>query len=237
MARKHDGAAVVHPTVDEAQVVAWLRGHPDMLIRHPELALALSPPSRFADAEGVVDMQVFMIERLQEELDRVKGAAEHLIHTSRSNMSTQNRTHQAVLALLTAETLGQLAQAVADDLPPLLDVDVAALAFEESAVALPVLAVAGIERIPAGMVARVMGGDDRDCALFEELPGDPLLFGDGAGLVTSSAVVRLSAGGQCPAGLLSLGSRHSRTFHPGQGTDLIAFLARVAETCIRRFVG
>lgn len=237
MVRKHEDATLSDIPLSDAQVAAYLRRNPDFLLRHTELVYALSPPSRWPDAGGVVDLQVFMIDRLKEEIDRIKGAAEHLIHTSRSNMSTQNRTHEAVLALLDAETLGDLAQVVAEDLPPMLDVDVACLCFEETSRPLPVLAVPGVLRLPEGCVERMMGGEDHDCALAEQMPGDPLVFGDGAGLVQSSALVRLAAGGDCPPGVLGLGSRHGRTFHSGQGTELITFLSRVAETCLRRFVG
>lgn len=237
MVRKRDDVALTDiKSLSDAQVAAYLRGHGDFLLRHPDLVLSLSPPSRWPDVDGVVDMQVFMIERLKEEVDRIKGAAEDLIHTSRFNLSTQNRTHEAVLTLMSADDLGALAQAVAEDLPPMLDVDVATLCFEETDRPLPALAVPGVLRIPPGSVERTMGGPDRDCALNEELPGDPLMFGDGAGLVASSALVRLSPGGICPDGLLALGSRHDRTFHAGQGTELITFLARVLDLCVRRFV-
>lgn len=238
MVRKRDDVALSDPKVpSDAQVAAYLRSHGDFLLRHPDLVLSLSPPSRWPDVDGVVDMQVFMIERLKEEVDRIKGAAEDLIHTSRFNLSTQNRTHEAVLTLMSADDLGALAQAVAEDLPPMLDVDVATLCFEETDRPLPALAVPGVLRIPPGSVERTMGGPDRDCALNEELPGDPLMFGDGAGLVASSALVRLSPGGICPDGLLALGSRHDRTFHAGQGTELITFLARVLDLCTKRFLG
>ncbi len=236
MARKRNDAALAEPLPSEGQVAGFLRVHPDFLIRHPELLMALSPPSRWAEAGAVVDMQVFMIDRLKDEVERVKGAAEHLIHTSRSNMSTQNRTHGAVVALLGAESIAALAEVVSDDLPALLDVDIATLCFEEGPLPLPELAVAGIVRIPPDHVCKLLGGNDRDCALAEEVPGDPLLFGDGHGLVLSSAEVRLHAGGRCPEGLLALGSRHGRTFHAGQGTELLSFLARVIESCLRRFM-
>lgn len=236
MSRKRDDAALAVPLPSEQQVAEFLRVHPDFLIRHPELLLVLSPPSRWTEADEVVDMQVFMIDRLREEVDRVKGAAEHLIHTSRSNMSTQNRTHQAVVALLGAENVAGLAEAVSDDLPALLDVDIATLCFEEADQPLPELAVPGVRRIPAGRVETLLGGIDRECALTEEMPGDPMLFGDGNGLVLSSAVVRLSAAGRCPEGVLALGSRHGRTFHAGQGTELLGFLAQVIESCTRRFL-
>lgn len=237
MAHKRDDAAHAEtPGPSEAQVAAYLRRHGDFLLRHPDLVMSLSPPSRWSEAGAVVDMQAFMIERLKEEVHRIKGAAEDLILTSRSNMSTQNRTHQAVLVLLEAEDLAELVQVIGDDLPPILDVDVATLCFEESERALPALAVPGIHRIAAGSVDVLMGGPDRHCALNEEMPGDPALFGGGAGLVASSALVRLAAGGDCPPGVLALGSRHGCTFHAGQGTELISFLARVIEIRMRRFV-
>jgi uncharacterized protein YigA (DUF484 family) len=236
MARKHDDAALSLVPPDERQVESYLRSHPDFLLRHPQLAAVLAPPSRWEEADGVLDLQVYQIERLREELDRVRGTAETLIHTSRSNMSIQTRTHRAVLAILGADSLAALAEAVGDDLPALLDVDIATLCFERPDQPLPGLVARGVVSLEPGLVGRMMGGADRDCALCEEMPGDPALFGDGAGLVMSSAVVRLAPGAPCPPGALALGSRHGRTFHAGQATELITFLARVLERCVRRFL-
>jgi len=236
MARKRDDAPAAEPLPSEQQVVAFLRLHPDFLLRHTDLCRVLTPPSRWPEGGEVVDMQSFVIDRLREEIERVKGAAEHLIHTSRSNLSTQSRTHEAVVALLQAESIAKIAEAVADDVPALLDVDIATLCFEDYPRPLPQLAVQGITRIREGAVLKLLGGPDRECALNEEMPGDPMLFGDATGLVRSSAVVRLCPGGENPDGVLALGSRHGRTFHTGQGTELLTFLARVIESCLRRFM-
>jgi uncharacterized protein YigA (DUF484 family) len=235
MVRKRGEPAVADPALTDDQVVAFLRRHPDFLLRHSELLLSLSVPSRFEDGSGVVDLQAFMLQRQREEMARIKGAAEKLVHTSRSNMSTQNRTHQAALALLAADSLEALAQVVTDDLPGLLDVDAVTLRIEESAKPIPELAVIG--RMAPGLADRVLGGADRDCALSQEVPGDPALFGEAATLVKSSAVVRVTPGGRCPPGLLCLGSRHGGTFYSGQGTELLGFLARVLQSCVHRFAG
>ena len=37
-------------------------------------------------------------------------------------------------------------------------------------------------------------------------------------------------------GLLALGSREPDTFHPGQATELLCFLTRVIERCIRSWL-
>jgi uncharacterized protein YigA (DUF484 family) len=64
--------------------------------------------------------------------------------------------------------------------------------------------------------------------------GELTIFGDGAGLVNSYALVRLTASGR-PPGLLALGSRNERSFHSSQGTELLAFLAKVIEDCVGRW--
>lgn len=241
MVQKPDDATLAAASVDEAQVVGYLRQTPDFLFRHPELSLVLAPPSRWPDGDTpdehrVIDMQVFMIERLREEIDRIKGAAEHLILTSRSNMSTQNRTHKAVLTLLSADSLEMLARTVADDLAHILDVDAAVLALEPGCAAIDELDAPGLSHLPEGWVETTLGGPDRDCALAEAVPGDPVLFNGAATLVASSAMVRLTPGPDLPSGLLALGSRHDSTFHPGQGTELLTFLAHVVESCLCRLL-
>ena len=62
---------------------------------------------------------------------------------------------------------------------------------------------------------------------------DPEIFGAGAGLVHSEALLRLDIGGKAPDALLALGSRCDGAFDDGQGTELLGFLARVLEICFR----
>jgi uncharacterized protein YigA (DUF484 family) len=51
--------------------------------------------------------------------------------------------------------------------------------------------------------------------------------------VRSAALARLHPARDVPVGLLALGSRGD-DFYSGQGTELVGFLARVLEFCIRR---
>ncbi len=232
---RRDDAAAAEPQASEAQVLAYLRAHPDFLIRHPDIAVRLAPPAR-VKGDGVADLQQFMIERLRHDLDEMRGCAEHLISTTRSNMSIQSRTHQAALAALSARDMAEMVQ-VLGDLPALLDVEVVALAFEAAAGVIPDLSVAGIQRLPAGFVDRALDGAGREVALRASSPGAPEVFGAGAGLVRSYALVRLEPGERRPAGLLGLGGRQERSFHAGQGTELLVFLARVVQHAVARWVG
>jgi uncharacterized protein YigA (DUF484 family) len=218
------------PPVSSAQVVAYLRAHPDFLSSRPDLMARLAPPSRYG-AGAVVDFQQFMISKLQDEVDQMRGCAEHLISTSRNNMSTQTRTHEAVLCTLAAGDLAGLARTVIEDYPALLDVDLCCLGFEPEAAGQSRL-FPGIGCLPEGLVEQLLGAGE--VMLRSQANGDPLLFGDAAGLVSSFALVRIEAPG-CPLGLLALGSRHDRTFQASQGTELLAFLAHVIEDCMARW--
>ena len=229
MARKSETADIsAPPPASEEQVVAFLKATPEFLVNHSELLARQAPPSRFSGGP-VLDLQQFMIGRLHEELDKMRGCAEHLITTSRSNMSIQSRTHDAVLSVLEARDMAGLARVAAEDLPPLLDVDVVCLGFEpgEHPAILP-----GILALPATLLDQVMGMGE--VLLRSQAHGDPMIFGEAAGLVASFALVRLDPIG-CPPGLLALGSRNDRTFQSSQGTELLSFLARVIEDCVQRW--
>lgn len=230
MVRKSDSAnsAAVSPVNDE-QVAAYLRSHPDFLLRHPDLVTKLAPPSRF-DGGPVVDLQHYVIGRLQDEMDQLRGCAEHLITTSRSNMSIQTRTHEAALAILAAGSMTGLAQVVAEDFPSLLDVDLATIGFEQGDG--PTALLPDMRSLPNGLLDDVMGAGE--VMLRSASHGDAVIFGDGAGLVRSYALVRLAPKDH-PLGLVALGSRNERSFHNSQGTELLAFLARVIEDCALRW--
>jgi uncharacterized protein YigA (DUF484 family) len=211
-------------------VVDYLRRHPDFLMQHPQLLGLLTPPE-MQRGEGVIDMQHFMLQRLREELARAKLQHRALIATSRSNLSSQNRIHGAVLAIIGATSFEQLIQTVTTDLAVLLDVDAVTIAVESSAGALPRLPRQGVQMLPRGTVDELLGAE-RDVLLLGDTPGDAELFGSAAGLVRSQALLRLRVSEKTPAGLLCIGTRKPDKFHPGQGTELLCFLARALEISI-----
>ena len=218
--------------VTSEQVAEYLRHHPDFLALRPDLFKVMAPPARWS-GESVVDMQRFMVETLRGELDGLRGTTHEVIETSRSNMAFQSRTHDAVLALLAAGDIQGLVETVTDELPVLLDVDMAVIGFEP-AVSLE-LSCADIAGLDDGDVDRLVGVG-RDVALIRDMTDDAAVFAGGAGLVRSAAYARLRPGGPAPTGLLALGLRREGAFHPGQGTELLRFLARVVERCVRRLM-
>lgn len=214
-------------------VAAWLREHPDFLAQRPELAATLAPP-RVERGRGVLDFQAFMVDRLRDELARLKDQQRELLATTRANLNNQNRVHAAILFLLDARSFEQLIQAVTTELAVLLDLDVACLVIESNGQELPHVHSSGVRVAPPGLVDSVLGR--RPVLLRSDVVGDPEIYGHGAGLVRSEALIRLRVSEDTPQGLLAFGSREPDMFHPGQGTELVCFLARVVERSIRAWL-
>ena len=216
--------------LDADAVEAYLRLHPDFLIEHPALLPVLTPPTHHR-GDGVIDMQSFILQRLKDELARLKAQQRTLLTTSRSNMTSQSRVHAAVLALISARSFETLIQTVTVDLAILLDIDVVTLCIESQAGAGAKPPLNGVQLLAPGEVDRLLGAG-RDALLEDHVLGDPAIFGSGAGLVHSEALLRLAVGRQAPVGLLALGSRKPTKFRAGQGTELLTFLARSLERTI-----
>ncbi len=213
-------------------VAAYLLQHPDFLSDHPELMKALTPPSRWR-GDNVVDLQSFMVDMLKSELEDLRNCTQEVIETSRSNMSNQTRTHAAVLALIAASDLERLMRVVTDDLPVLLDVDVAVVGLEGC-----VITGGGdveIRQLAIGDVDRLMKSN-QEAVLFSSITDDGSIFAHAGALVRSAAVARLELEPLQTTGFFALGSRHEAAFHGGQGTELLRFLARVIERCLLRII-
>ena len=235
-ARKSGGLPPTPP--DEAGIAAWLRANPEFFKRYPDLTVALTPPARDfgAPQEGsgeIVDLQHVMLTRLQAEIGRRDTACNELIDAGRSNLQSQSRIHDAALALLGALSLDHLIERIATDLPVILDIDASALCLENGPVARST--ADGIRVLPAGAIDTLLG-DGRNVLLRANVSGDPRLYGEPSGLVRSDALLRLKIREGMPHAVLALGSRDPGRFHPGQGTELLGFLAHVMEYVIRAWL-
>ena len=219
---------------DAEQVVTFLRRHPNFLNERPELLESLVPPAQ-RSGENVVDMQRFMIDRLRRDVHSLRHHQDNLVDATRTNMSSQERIHAAVLAMLEARTFDHLLEIVTQDFIVTLDVDFITLCFEAADPATHPGNIKGLRILPTGMVEDMVG-EGRAILLRAEVRGDMRLFGKQADQVRSEALVRLRVSQDGPAGLLALGSRTDRRFYPGQGTELLGFLAEATGRCVRAWL-
>jgi uncharacterized protein len=212
---EHTGSPEVPGEIGGRDVLAYLRRHPDFLTRHPEALSLLRGPAREL-GEEVEDFQHFQIERLRRELARVTLEHRTLLAASRGNLANQGRIHKAAITILAASSFEQLLQVVTTDLAVLLDVDVVTVGVENAAAPPGRLGLHGIHLLGSGSIDALLGG--------------------AAGLVRSQALLRLGFGRGAPAGLLCIGTRQKGRFHPGLGTELLIFLARVIGITISQWL-
>lgn len=185
--------------------------------------------------DGIIDLQCFLVDRLRNEVGRLQQGQKDIVSTARANETSLQRIQTAILFLLDANSFEELIQIIANDFAVLLDVDVACLLVESDGSDLGAANFANSVRlVDSGFIDHVTAG--QDVLLQATTADDGSVFGSGAGLVASQALVRLSVSPDSPPCLLALGSREADMFRPGMRSDLIAFLGRVTERIIRSWL-
>lgn len=218
----------------DALVRTYLRRNPDFLLRHPDVAKVLLPPTR-AMGEGVVDLQQFIVQKLRTDISRLKLNQRKLIATSRNNLVSQGRVHAAILALIGARSFEDFITIVTVDLASLIDVDAVGLCMEATGEGM-LVANSNVRILPAGRIHELLGA--QTILLRSDICGEPEIYGDElAGLARSDALIRLRVSPRVPPTLLALAARRPGIFYPGQGMELISFLAETVETITRIWLG
>jgi len=220
--------------IDAAAVAGYLERHPEFFGDWPELLERLTlPPATSAEGDSrVVDLRGVLIERQRGQLREMARLRDEMVTSGRANLQSQSRVHQAVLALLGAQSFEELIERTTSDLTAMLDLDAATLGVEQKAESLPPIRVGGVFQLERGTVDRLVGVG-RAAKLRPSVAGDPLLFGAAAGLVRSDALIRLEISPMTPPALLALGSRNERHFDQNQGTELLQFLGAVLSQMVR----
>lgn len=212
-------------------VKAFLRRHPAFLADDPELLAAMLPSG--SDNNGnVVDLQNFVIQRLQRENDRLKAANVDLAAARDGVLVAQARVHEAVLALLGARSFEHFLAVATGEVPGLLAVDILTFCLESPENPPPPPAFRGVHVLAQGTIDAILGAD-HDLAIGPGARAGETVFGEAATIIRSHAMVRIHLGEGGPAGLLALGSRFADAFDGDVAADLVRFFGRVVEQSIR----
>lgn len=222
------------PQIDEQDVAQYLLDNPGFFSRNPDVLVQMKSPGE-ERADGVVDFQAVMMERLRDEIQNLAACTQDVIATSRTNMTYLTRTHASVLALLSAQDAAHMARIITDDLPLLLDVEYVAFGFEQDIKAEAALRLPGARMFPFGFIDTQVG-EGGDVYLMRDMLDDGTIFADDSADVRSAAMARLRPGTHTAQGLMVLGSTTPGAFHPGQGTDLLNFLTRVTEKLFAKWL-
>jgi len=221
--------------LNDDAVGQYLLDNPGFFTRNPDILVHFQGPLSVERGDGVVDFQSAMVDRLRDEIQNLTACTQDVIETSRTNMTYLTRTHAAILALLAAQDAAHMARIITTDLALLLDVDVVAFGFEQHTKAEAALRLPGVRMLPIDFLDAQIG-EGGDVALIRDSLDDGTVFGDDHVHVCSSALVRMRPSATTAGGLIALGSTIPGAFHPGQGTDLLNFLARVCEKLFQKWL-
>ena len=216
------------------EVRDYLLEHPKFLTENSDLVALLRPPSRH-NGKNVLDMGQIVARHLGEEVKRLKQQHEELLAVGRANQAAQKQVHDASLAVMAARNFEHLIHIITRDLAQVMDVDTVTLSVEAADDGPTKAPMGGVYVLPSGRVDAMLGPGAP--ALLEAVSGgDPLVFGPGANLVRSQALIRLAPSKGSPPGLLALGSRDADKFHAGQGTESLQYLCRLLERLVRTWL-
>lgn len=219
------------PSLDASDVRAFLMAHPDFVINDADLLNQIMPARD--EGRNVVDMQQFVIARLQGKVRMLRDIQSDLIEASSLNSLAREQVHAAALSMLDAPNFDALMEYITlpDGLARTLGLASASICIEVTGEVSRAETI-GMRLLENGGVDRMMGGSD-PWRLTANVQGSPSLYGERASHVFSEALVRLDFSRVTPPGLLALGGIDPEQFHPEQAADLLEFLARIVERCVR----
>jgi len=231
--------AAVHmtdKTITSQDVIDYLKNNPKFLQLNPDACDLLIPPKTGTGKEGkkIADFQSFMIERLKTDKEKVIETTQAIVENARSNMNNQQRIQAVILRLLEARNFDEFISILTMDMGNMLNTDISVFVVESNGQDIPHIQANGIRVLPEGTIDNWMNGES--VLLQNNISGIEAIYGGGANLVQSQALLRIDIAMDTPPAILAFGSRDPEMFAEGQATDLIAFLARVVERSFRSWL-
>lgn len=206
----------------EKQVADYLAANPDFFARHTGLLRDMHIPHETSGKTiSLIERQVAT---LRDQATTYREQFEDLIRVARENERLGRQLHELTLALIEAGTLDEVLNTLQDELR---------IQFQADAVELRLFSASDLDRaVNEGDPGPAMFSDFMHQAkpMCGPLKHEQLtyLFGSQAGETGSVALVPIT--GERTLGILAIGSRDPKRFHPGKGTD---FLRRLGEVVSR----
>jgi uncharacterized protein YigA (DUF484 family) len=201
-----------------------LLANPDRLRDDPDLLTQLGLR---LDAANVVDFGPVALSRVSAAHHRESSERRRLEAMAQANYAAQTQTHAAIIDILGARDLDDLAHRV-DRLARIrfgLAVGVLALEAETTSDGWRFLVDGQVDLLMAGGLEVRLG----------RIPTATGLFGAEALDIRSVALVRLRLWDGGASGVLAFGSTDPEAFSDDMGTELLTFLARVVERTAQRW--
>ena len=216
--------------ISEEQALAYLRNHPDLLDRHPDVLEAIELTHAGGAAVSLIERQVELLRtknrRLEDRLDR-------LIEAARDNEKRAANVHRLARTLIRAPSLAGVAAGLRDCMRDDFDVDETFIGLNGSAfLRHDIEGIVPIE--PEGVIAKAFDNFLRtrliECGPIDETRAK-ILFPKAEQPIRSAAIVPLEK--EKTLGMIALGSREPERFKPRQGKLFLEMTAELIAAAVR----
>ncbi|NGY05538.1 DUF484 family protein [Solimonas terrae] len=217
------------PKLNEREIVAYLKQHPDFLARHPDLLETIELKHRSGSAVSLIEKQV---ELLRAKGQRLEDRLERLLEAARDNERRQDNVHRLARTLIRAPSLAGVAAGLTRCMREDFDIDAALIGIGASHYKHH--DIDGIVAIDAkGKLALAFEDFFRtrliECGPIEAARAQ-LLFPKADG-IRSAAIVPLEK--EKSLGFVALGSRDPERFAPRQGKLFLELTADLVAAAVR----
>ncbi len=212
------------PRIDEADMLDYLRVHPELLTRDPQLLAGLKIPHASGGAVSLIERQV---ETLRADNTDLRQQLQDLLAMARENDQLNQRLHRLTLDLIDAVDFDEVLTMLEDHLHEHFRADAVELRLF-SATHLRGEHDTGPEDPELETFIDFFDAGHPICGPLGQRPLDAM-FGSEAEDIGSAALIPLRD--DDIMGVLAVGSSDKRRFHPEMGTE---FLVRLAEVVSRK---
>ncbi|MBF0162703.1 MAG: DUF484 family protein [Magnetococcales bacterium] len=236
----------ISPSLDDAQVLAWLQQHPDFFARHPEML-----PAAIHASGKILSLEAGQLNHLRRQNDQLREKLDAILERLLRNEEIYRAFHAIQTRLIMATLPWSLIATVTQEPEGLFNifrVTVTLSEQEEALVALfrhappPDSLAERLFVLPHARLVQAVGtGTAPMIRVGREGHDRTLYFGQRAESIRSEALVPLyvpeeepQAGGRRLIGSLNLGGETPNRFLPSDATDLLQDLANVFGLCLIR---
>ena len=220
--------------ISPENVEQFLKDNPEFLNDRPELLASINPPEQIYGS-GVVDMQMFMLKRLKDELGKYKLREKNLLTAAELNNEVQTRILKAVSALLDTSSFDEICKIVTHKLPSLFNIELAVICIETNKHNQNQELGTDVTIVETGTINSILDHGNK-VSLRSNIKGNKAVFGSAASKIRSEALLPLDLGTKKLNALLALGSVRSDEFSPVQGTELLNFFSNALQKMVQRWI-
>jgi uncharacterized protein YigA (DUF484 family) len=230
---KNTSAKRIQPdSMDESDVMDYLKHHPECLERNPEILANLTFPHESGSAVSLVERQIKV---LRDNNQQLKNQLSELVHIARENEELSQRFHRLSLELMAAEHLHDIIAMTHDQIETFFYTDYVGFCFNNQ-----------LKSQLKGQEKNILDPTSKHAAKVTKWmhdrkpvfgPFDPglrkLLLGDHTQL---SSYVLIPLHHTTDMGFLVLGSKSHERFTEGMGTVFLNQLGELVSSKLRNYL-